>query len=73
MLFDVAVVRDNGDTWIVDYLTKSNFTTSDIGEKYVRYYLYTYNILCQYELDMNISFFFNFLYINVLVYPNHHT
>lgn len=36
MLFDVAVVRDNGDTWIVDYLTKSDFTTSDIGEKYVR-------------------------------------
>lgn len=36
MIFDVAVVRDNGDTWIVDYITKNEFMHSDIGEKYVR-------------------------------------
>ena len=36
MLFDVAVVRDNGDTWIVDYVTKNDFRYSDIGEKYVK-------------------------------------
>lgn len=36
MSFDLAVVRDNGENWLVEYLIKSDFVKADIGEKYIR-------------------------------------
>ena len=36
MLYDVAVVEDNGENYIVSYTTKSDFKTFDIGSKYIK-------------------------------------
>lgn len=36
MLYNVAVVEDNGENYLVSYTTKSDFKTFDIGGKYIR-------------------------------------
>ena len=36
MLYDVAVVEDNGEDYLVSYTTKSDFKTFDIGSKYIK-------------------------------------
>lgn len=36
MMYDIAVVDDNGEDYIVSYVTKSDFRTMDISSKYVK-------------------------------------
>lgn len=36
MMYDVAIVDDNGEDYVVSYVTKSDFRTMDIGLKYVK-------------------------------------